>query len=66
MIDLIGQRFGRLVVISRNEKRYNRHSFWNCVCDCGNKVVVNGNHLKTGNTKGCVIKKQKITCINNS
>ena len=50
--DLVGFRFGRLFVISRAEniKRLTR---WNCLCDCGNKTVVYGCHLKSGATKSC-------------
>lgn len=56
-IDLTGQRFGRLVVQSRNFERTtngkNYPVYWNCVCDCGNKVVVGRSGLKQGNTKSC-------------
>lgn len=30
-----------------------RHAQWLCSCDCGNQVVVKGEHLKNGNTKSC-------------
>lgn len=29
------------------------HAQWLCICDCGNQVVVKGEHLKNGNTKSC-------------
>lgn len=35
--DLIGQRFGRLVVIERVGKGKRGDSIWLCECDCGNK-----------------------------
>lgn len=47
--DLAGMRFGRLVVQKREEKS----SKWKCLCDCGNMVVVDTNHLKQGHTKSC-------------
>ncbi len=51
-IDLTGMRFGRLVVVSRAENR-NKRTMWNCVCDCGNKVVVGGKDMRDGKTKSC-------------
>lgn len=59
-LDLVGQRFGRLTALSfdRIEKRI---SFWNCICDCGKKITVNGSSLKLGHTQSCgCLKKEKI------
>jgi hypothetical protein len=51
-IDLTGQRYGRLLV-----KSYDRYqgckSYWHCICDCGNKISVLSNSLRTGNTQSC-------------
>jgi len=51
-IDLTGQRFGRLVVKSYSHK-YDRYSYWLCVCDCGKTAVVRGANLKSGKTRSC-------------
>lgn len=51
-IDLIGQRFGRLVVVSEAGSR-NGKVRWNCICDCGNEVVVDTSSLRSGNSKSC-------------
>ena len=54
--DLTGKRFQRLVVIARNIPiipRKNKHTYWECLCDCGNPVVVKSTHLHSGNTKSC-------------
>lgn len=48
-IDLVGHRFGRLVVLSRSTTS----AKWVCRCDCGNLVEVTTTHLKTGHTKSC-------------
>lgn len=50
-IDLTGKRFGRLVVQRRHGT--NHDATWECLCDCGNRHVVNGNHLRRGATKSC-------------
>ena len=42
-IDLIGQKFGRLTVISQAETVKDSKGYdvrqWNCICDCGNKEI---------------------------
>ena len=50
--DLTGQRFGRLLVVSKAKKIMQRIA-WNCICDCGNECIVIGKSLKGGNTKSC-------------
>lgn len=49
--DLIGQRFGRLIVLSRVSS-YGRAA-WNCVCDCGKEKQVDEQNLLQGTTKSC-------------
>ena len=51
-IDLTGQRFGRLVVVSHAESK-GQMSRWNCVCDCGNTTTVYSNNLRRGYTQSC-------------
>lgn len=53
LIDITGQRFGRLVVLEFAYKTKRRQSFWKCQCDCGNTTYVYGGHLKTGHTTSC-------------
>jgi 5-methylcytosine-specific restriction endonuclease McrA len=51
--DLTGQRFGRLIVISKHSQ-YNRGRWdYNCICDCGNEKVIRGNNLQSSNTTSC-------------
>lgn len=47
--DLTGQRFGKLLVLSRADQENN----WNCLCDCGNKIIFSSNQLKRGCRKNC-------------
>jgi len=54
LLQLDGQRFGRLTVIKKTGEKNNKRQFlWECICDCGNKVVVAGIALKTGGIKSC-------------
>lgn len=48
----IGARYGKVTVISFSHTK-NKRSYVNCICDCGNKFIVNLNALKSGNTKSC-------------
>lgn len=59
MIDLTGQRFGRLVVIGKEPNDKWGHVPWLCLCDCGKEKIIHGSHLKSGHTKscGCLLKK---------
>ena len=61
-LELIGQRFGKLVVISYIGYYKNR-SFVKCHCDCGNETIACIKELKTGNVKscGCLKKGRKKT-----
>ena len=45
LIDLTGQRFGKLLVkeyiYSKNKKKY-----WRCLCDCGKESIVSTSNLR--------------------
>lgn len=52
--DIVGQRFGRLVVLKETDERTKCGEVkYLCQCDCGNKTVVAGTSLRYGNTKSC-------------
>ena len=75
LIDLTGQRFGRLTVIERSGKVTKGCSvYWKCICDCGNETIVARNNLRRNtNSCGCLSKellesrKRKMLdkCLNN-
>ena len=53
LINLTGQRFGRLVVLERDYSK--KTTAWKCQCDCGNIAVVTTKNLrqKGYSTKSC-------------
>jgi hypothetical protein len=53
MIDLTGQRFGRLEVISPAFKDKRNQWHWSCKCGCGNTKTISGRSLVNGNTRSC-------------
>lgn len=52
LIDLIGQKFGRLTVIERDYSKKNG-TYWLCQCECGNQKIVESRNLRRGLTKSC-------------
>jgi hypothetical protein len=61
LIDLTGQRFGKLVVIERDYTRKNR-TYWYCKCDCGNTCSLRKDALTRENKPqrscGCDLAKR--------
>jgi hypothetical protein len=53
IVNLINQKFERLLVIKKSKNTQKGRTLWICLCDCGNIVEVVGYALKSGNTKSC-------------
>lgn len=52
MLDLTGDRFGRLVVVRLSE-RINGAIAWECICDCGSSKIARAGHLRSGEIQSC-------------
>lgn len=57
-LELVGQRFGMLEVLSKVEEPHvtpsgKKFVQWHCRCDCGNEIDVVGIHLKSRGTMSC-------------
>lgn len=56
-LELIGQRFGKLIVIKEaippEHVKDKSKSYWHCLCDCGNEKNIVGSDLRSGHTKSC-------------
>ena len=53
LVDLTGNRFGRLVVLELHEVAKSRGARWLCKCDCGETVLVYRKELRSGDTQSC-------------
>ena len=53
LINIVGQRFGRLIVIDRAKNNTKGETQWLCKCDCGNEIITNSYRLRHGITKSC-------------
>lgn len=49
--EMVGQRFGKLVVLSQIPGR--GRTKWECACDCGRRTITLGVYLRFGDTKSC-------------
>lgn len=58
LIDIVGQRFGRLTVLEYAGSTEYRASRWKCQCDCGKTKIIQRGALINGLTVSC-------GCLNN-
>lgn len=61
LIDLSGQKFGRLTVMERGKNTDRGEATWRCKCKCGSETVVRSDCLRRGDTKscGCLAKEKR-------
>lgn len=52
-LDLLGQKFGKLTVIEKTDRRQQGSIMWKCQCDCGNIKEISSGSLVSGHTKSC-------------
>jgi len=52
-IDLTGIKFGLLTVVNCSGRDLWNQATWNCICDCGEEVVIRGYCLRSGKTSHC-------------
>lgn len=61
--DIVGQKFGRLYVFRRADRKtdYEGMSLWECVCDCGRTGTFSAHTMRQGKTKSCgCLKSERI------
>ena len=69
LIDLTGQRFGRLVVtrfdhFERSGGIGHKNAYWFCKCDCGNTKIVTSSSLRNGATRSCGCYRKEVASKN--
>lgn len=61
---MVGEKYGKLTVISQAKTRITKTGqhkiMWNCQCDCGSFVVVEGWQLRSGKTQSCGCVKSRL------
>lgn len=51
--NMIGKKFGRLIVLKECNERSGNEKLYKCQCECGNITYVRGSPLRNGHTKSC-------------
>ena len=62
VIDLVGQRFGKLLVLERAENSIKGEAQWLCKCDCGNECIITSGNLRYGHTQSCGCLRYETLC----
>ena len=52
-IDLTGEKFGKLTVMGKLDANEHGQYKWLCECECGNRAIVFGYHLRNHHTSSC-------------
>jgi hypothetical protein len=58
--DITNQKFGRLTVIERSHITKKNGSYYKCLCDCGNELIIKSSYLISGDTKSCGCLKKDV------
>ncbi len=66
LIDLSGQKFGKLTVIVRITNVNSKQIKWLCDCDCGQTTTVQRGNLKNGHTQSCGCLRKEKGIVNNT
>lgn len=64
---LIGEKFNKLTILSVDEEKTKekKRTYYNCICDCGNKTIVPASQLFNGHTKSCGCYSEEVKRLNN-
>lgn len=64
--NLKGQTFGRLVALSKVQKRStDKNIFWECKCSCGEPKIVAASNLRNGTTNSCGCFRRELMAAKN-
>ena len=62
-INLTGLRFGRLTILKRENNSPSGQPMWLCLCECGKKKIIQGYHIRSGNTRSCGCLQKEIASM---
>lgn len=62
-VDITGNKYGRLTVLSWHGHNNQKQRTWLCRCDCGTERIVTGSSLTTGNTTSCGCYSREATSL---
>src|SRR5262249_57222720 len=53
LMNIAGQRFGRLIALERVPNYAPKKTRWRCRCDCGTEITVLAYHLRASKIRSC-------------
>ncbi len=59
--NIIGHRFGRLVVLCMDGRNKSGRFVWKCLCDCGTERGIAGDSLRKGESRSCGCLRAEMT-----
>lgn len=59
--EMIGKRYGKLVVQKEIESKTRKKHLFLCKCDCGNDYIADGSRLKSNHVRSCGCLPHKVT-----
>lgn len=59
LIDLVGQEFGRLIILKRIKN--SKYTSWECRCICGNIIIATTNSLRSKKVQSCGCLRKEVT-----
>ena len=62
-IDETGRTYGRLTVLTYAYTDGHGGAHWRCTCACGNTVIVDGHHLRSGAVRSCGCLSRELTSV---
>ena len=62
-LNLIGKRFGRLVVVADSGQRKWREVCWKCICECGAYKIIRGSDLTSGKVNSCTCLQRELSVL---
>lgn len=67
-INLVGQKFGKLLVLEKDlettQSHGNKQIYWKCRCDCGTIKSVQGSSLRSEHTRSCGCLQKEVASKN--
>lgn len=66
VLELVGKRYGRLLVLRKGDNSPSGKSRWYCKCDCGSdECLITGGNLQSGTSTSCgCLRKERATAAN--
>jgi hypothetical protein len=66
ILDIVRNRYNRLLVMEEAGRNKRGNKTWRCVCDCGNEVIISSSDLRHNHTQSCgCLQRNRVreTCV---